>query len=64
MISKETWNKLNNLSREELFKLADLAGIGFLNHKTELDKDELVMVLQTEPESKILKALQKLKASS
>lgn len=58
-VSKSIWNKLNKLSKQELNKLADLMGIGFLN--TDLDKDEKVIVLITESESKILNALKSLK---
>ena len=60
-VSKPTWNKVNNLSEQELDKLADLMGVGFLND--DLDREEKVLVLTTEPESKILKALKQLKAS-
>jgi hypothetical protein len=60
-VSKPTWNKVNKLSEQELDKLADLMDVGFLND--DLDKDEKVLVLTTESESKILKALKQLKAS-
>jgi hypothetical protein len=60
-VSKPTWNKVNKLSEQELDKLADIMDVGFLND--DLDRDEKVLVLTTESESKILKALKQLKAS-
>ena len=60
-VSKPTWNKVNKLSEQELDKLAELMGVGFL--QDDLDREEKVLVLTTDPESKILKALKKLKAS-
>ncbi len=60
-VSKPTWNKVNKLSEQELDKLAELMGVGFL--QDDLDREEKVLVLTTEPESKILRALKQLKAS-
>jgi len=57
-ISKNTQNKVNNLSEKDLDKLADLMGIRFL--QDDLDRDEKVLVLTTESESKILNALKKI----
>lgn len=57
-ISKQTWNKLNSLSSNKLKDLADLMNIGFLNEPE--DKAELVLLLSTESESKVLKAIKKL----
>jgi hypothetical protein len=64
-VSKSTWDKLNRLSEEQLDKLADMVGVG-MNDRIDgppLDKDEKVLILSTEPESRILKALKQLKAS-
>ena len=52
---------MNKLSEQELDKLAELMGVGFL--QDDLDREEKVLVLTTEPESKILRALKQLKAS-
>ncbi|MCK5449379.1 hypothetical protein KAI32_00780 [Candidatus Pacearchaeota archaeon] len=60
-VSKLTWNKVNKLSEQELDKLADLMDVGFL--QDDLDREEKVLILTTESESKILKALKQLKAS-
>lgn len=60
-ISKSTLDKLNKLTESRLRKLADLMGVGFLNNPDDLDKDEIIMVLSTESESKILSAFKKLK---
>ena len=57
--SKRTRNKVYKLSKKELCRLADLMDVGFLND--DLDKDDMALVLTTEPESKILKALKQLK---
>ncbi len=57
MKNKTLWNELNGLSEEQLRKLADLMDIG-LNDP--LDKDEIILILSTEPEAKILEAIQKL----
>tara|TARA_Y100000034_G_C6896283_1_gene413302 strand:- start:274 stop:471 length:198 start_codon:yes stop_codon:yes gene_type:complete len=57
-VSKLTWNKVNKLSEKELDKLAELIGVGFL--QDDLDRDDKVLVLTTEPESNILEGLEKL----
>jgi len=58
MVSKEIWNELNKLSKKELLKLFDFADIGLLDEDN--DKDELVMIMSTESELKVKKALSKL----
>lgn len=60
MVSELTWNKLNKLSKEELLKLFDLADIGLLNDPDELDKDDLILILSTESQSKVKEALKRL----
>ncbi len=60
-VSKSTLEKLNKLTESQLRKLADLMEIGFLNNPDDLDKDEIILILQTEQEAKILTALKKLK---
>jgi len=60
-VSKPTGDKVNKLSEQERDKLADLMDVGFL--QDDLDRDEKVLVLTTEPESIIIKALKQLKVS-
>ena len=60
-MSKSTCEKLNKLTESQLRKLADLMGIGILNNPDDLDKDEIILILSLEFESKILSALKNLK---
>jgi len=59
-VTKETWNKLNSLSTEQLFELADILSIGI--DKEESDKDEIVLQLALciESEEEASGALKKL----
>mgnify|MGYP001586918975 CR=1 len=57
-VSRSTWDKVNGLSEQELDKLADLMGLGFLQE--DLERDDKVLILTTEPEAGILKALKQL----
>lgn len=50
---------LNKLTENQLDKLTEILGIGFLNE--DLDKEEKIMILQTESQAKIAKAIIKLK---
>lgn len=55
------WKELHKLSLKELYKLAELARIVFLNEPE--DKEELITILGTESSIKIKNALKKLKKS-
>lgn len=57
-LSEETRNKLENLSKNELLRLIDLMDLGI---SQDLDKNELILIISTENESKIISALKKLK---
>ncbi len=57
----ELWEELNKLSENELHRLADLMDVGFLNEPE--DKDEIVLVLSTEPLEKIKAGLKRLKSA-
>jgi hypothetical protein len=59
MVSKQTWNKVNSLSEKELDELAGAMDVGFLND--DLDRDEKVLILATEPEERVLKGLEQLR---
>jgi len=52
---------LHKLSKKQLIKLANIAGIGFLNPEKELDKEEIILILSTENKKKINSALKKMK---
>lgn len=60
-ISKSTYSKLHNLSENQLWKLADIMGIGInFNFEPKEDiKEELIVVLSTESEKNILAGLKK-----
>lgn len=57
-IKSDLYDKLNELSLEQLYKLADLLEVGFINEQE--DKEEIILILSTEQPSKIEEALNKL----
>jgi len=59
-ISKSTSEKLKKLTESQLRKLADLIDVGIMNNPDDLDKEELILILHTESETKILAALKRL----
>ena len=69
MTNKKTNDKinsqLNKLSLDELYKLAELMGVGIIFNEDEKNiedmEGEIVQVLSTEPESKLSQGLRKLK---
>ena len=54
MVGDKTWKEMNSFSKKQLYRLADFMGVG-LNQP--LDKDEIILVLSTESEQTIKKAL-------
>lgn len=50
---------MNSLSEKELDELAGAMDVGFLND--DLDRDEKVLILATEPEERVLKGLEQLR---
>jgi len=62
MVSRETWNRLNELSEKELDKLAYILDVAMNSlDETPLNKDEKVMILSGMSESKVVEGLKKLK---
>lgn len=60
-ISKRTWKGLNELSEKELRQLAELLGVGLsMMDSQDIDKEELVLILSTQPESEVRAALQRI----
>ena len=59
---KDMQEKLGKLSEDEIDKLAEIMGVGFLDNEDSIDKDEKIMILSTESKEKILASLEKLRA--
>ncbi len=60
-IDNDFWEQLNRLSEAEVDKLADLMGVGFLNHPEDIDREDKILVLSTEPITHIRSGLKKLR---
>ena len=61
-MKEEIKKSLKDLSIKELRKLANLIDVGFLNEPE--DKDEIILILSTESDGKIEKALKRLNKNS
>ena len=58
---RELCEEMKKHSESELHRLADIMGVGFLNEPE--DKDEIILILSTEPLEKIRDGLKKLRGA-
>ena len=58
---KKSYQFLEDLSKKELMQLAKIIGVGFLNEPE--DKEEIILILLTEPIAKLKNDLKKIKKS-